>query len=180
MMQGTGWSGALQIRLEELRMPSRPSVRSRVLTLCSTLTLVTLAGCGGDSDDASVADEALSTPAADAATEIAHPDQPDPELAAQGEILFTQRACASCHTIGRGRLVGPDLLGVTDRREPEWTMSMIVNPDWMLQTDSIARRLFSEYFTPMVNQNLSHDEATALYHFLLSNPDTAGSSTTGN
>ncbi len=45
---------------------------------------------------------------------------------------------------------------------------MIMNPDSMLQADETARELFDEYMTPMADQNLSDDEANALYEFLRS------------
>ena len=36
-----------------------------------------------------------------------------------GEQLF-QSTCSACHSIGGGRLVGPDLAGVIDRRSQVW------------------------------------------------------------
>jgi cytochrome oxidase Cu insertion factor (SCO1/SenC/PrrC family)/mono/diheme cytochrome c family protein len=44
-----------------------------------------------------------------------------------GEILF-KKACAACHTIGGGDKVGPDLRGVTERREEAWLKRFISNP----------------------------------------------------
>ncbi len=90
----------------------------------------------------------------------------NPELASQGESLFTARACVSCHTMGGGRLVGPDLEGVTARRSRQWIVAMMLNPDSMLRADTTARRLLGEYMTPMVNQGLSSDDAAALYEYL--------------
>ena len=40
---------------------------------------------------------------------------PTAQDAAQGQAIFVQK-CASCHTIGGGKLVGPDLKGVTATR----------------------------------------------------------------
>jgi mono/diheme cytochrome c family protein len=90
----------------------------------------------------------------------------DQALSSQGEDLFTRRGCVACHKIGEGRLVGPDLAGVTDRRSFPWIYSMITNPDSMLQSDSTAQRLFGEYFTPMPNQKVQPEEAQALYEYL--------------
>jgi cytochrome c2 len=90
----------------------------------------------------------------------------DQELASQGEDLFTRRGCVACHKIGEGRLVGPDLASVTDRRSFTWIYSMITNPDSMLKSDSTAQRLFAEYFTPMPNQKVQPEEARALYEYL--------------
>ncbi len=44
--------------------------------------------------------------------------------AEEGETIF-QAQCAACHTIGGGPLVGPDLLGVTERRENDWLIRWI-------------------------------------------------------
>ena len=40
---------------------------------------------------------------------------PNVAQAKTGEEIF-QSGCNACHTIGGGRLVGPDLLGVSERR----------------------------------------------------------------
>jgi protein SCO1 len=44
-----------------------------------------------------------------------------------GQVLF-KKMCAPCHTIGGGDHVGPDLLGVADRRDRAWLSDFIINP----------------------------------------------------
>jgi mono/diheme cytochrome c family protein len=44
-----------------------------------------------------------------------------------GEALF-KKLCSSCHTVGVGDRVGPDLRGVTERREEAWLKRFISNP----------------------------------------------------
>ncbi len=88
------------------------------------------------------------------------------DLAAKGEKLFKQKGCMACHTIGKGRLVGPDLKGVTERRKPEWLIAMITNPDSMLKYDPIAKQLLKKYKTPMTNQNVSEEEAKAIIEYI--------------
>lgn len=90
----------------------------------------------------------------------------DRALADRGKELFQAKACVGCHTIGGGRLTGPDLAGVTERREYGWVIAMITNPDSMVRTDATARRLFAEYMTPMANMGVTPDEARALYEYL--------------
>lgn len=124
------------------------------------LILVT-AACGGESGEASGGGREAAPAAA-----AAQPPADDAALADAGEQLFTSRACNACHTIGGGRLVGPDLTGVTERRTYGWIIAMITNPDSMIRQDATARQLFGEYMTPMANQGLTRDEATALYQFL--------------
>ena len=46
----------------------------------------------------------------------------------QGQYTFGNH-CAACHTIGRGDLLGPDLLGVTARRDHDWLTRFIAAPD---------------------------------------------------
>ncbi|MHB0971675.1 MAG: c-type cytochrome [Thermoanaerobaculia bacterium] len=48
--------------------------------------------------------------------------------AAQGAATVFRQSCMSCHTIGGGQLVGPDLKDVTKRRDPAWVADFIYNP----------------------------------------------------
>jgi mono/diheme cytochrome c family protein len=59
------------------------------------------------------------------------------------EELFS-RKCASCHTIGKGVRVGPDLKDVHTRRNADWLKRFIQTPSAMLDTDADARKLLKE------------------------------------
>ncbi len=48
-----------------------------------------------------------------------------------GRHLFNLR-CSACHTIGQGDAVGPDLLGVTNRRQRAWLERYLAQPEKML------------------------------------------------
>ncbi len=53
--------------------------------------------------------------------------------------------CAVCHTIGGGRLIGPDLAGVETRQERAWLVEFIVDPQSKLGTgDPYALKLLAE------------------------------------
>lgn len=93
-----------------------------------------------------------------------------------GDVLFSQK-CASCHTIGGGDLVGPDLAGVTTRRDQAWLTRWIKEPDKVLaEGDATATQLFEQYNkVPMPNLALSDAEVAALVAYLGSVD--AGSST---
>jgi cytochrome oxidase Cu insertion factor (SCO1/SenC/PrrC family)/cytochrome c2 len=62
-----------------------------------------------------------------------------------GQALF-KKMCAPCHTIGVGDRVGPDLRGVTTRREKPWLEEFIQNPSKMrAKNDPTAIALAAEY-----------------------------------
>ena len=76
-----------------------------------------------------------------------------------GRVIFEQK-CKSCHSIGGGRIVGPDLKGITERRERDWLIRFIVSPDELIaQGDPLAKQLVEEYGIPMPNTGLSQPEA---------------------
>ena len=80
-----------------------------------------------------------------------------------GERLFRTR-CATCHTItghDPDGALGPDLLGVTDRREMNWLLNWLRAPDQMLRKkDPIAMALAARYnYLPMPNMRLTQQEA---------------------
>src|SRR5687768_2260572 len=73
--------------------------------------------------------------AAPAKTEIVVPNitiSAAPEDVAKGEEVFTAKGCPACHKVGAGKLVGPDLKGVTQRRDEKWIAKMILRPDVMV------------------------------------------------
>ncbi len=84
-----------------------------------------------------------------------------------GEALFV-KACAACHTVGRGRLVGPDLRGITTRRDRDWLIRFMRAPDEMLaERDPIAVALNEEYDrATMPNLGLSEVDAADLIVYL--------------
>jgi cytochrome c2 len=62
-----------------------------------------------------------------------------------GENEFNT-TCIACHTLGKGRLIGPDLAGVADRRTQEWLMRFIKSSQTMIQEGDIeAVALAEEY-----------------------------------
>lgn len=64
---------------------------------------------------------------------------------AQETAAFFKANCASCHTIGGGRLTGPDLKGVTQRKDREWLKTFILNPQAKMNSgDPYALQLLEE------------------------------------
>ena len=58
---------------------------------------------------------------------------------------YFRQNCMSCHTIGGGRLVGPDLKGVESRKDRAWLVQFIANPKQYLDGgDAYAAKLKEE------------------------------------
>jgi len=69
------------------------------------------------------------------------------EMTAQqkaGEEIFN-RSCTTCHTIGQGARIGPDLANVAQRREHDWLVRWIDDPIGMSATDPLAKQLLAEW-----------------------------------
>lgn len=88
-----------------------------------------------------------------------------------GEKLFKQN-CTACHTIGGGRLVGPDLIGITEKREDKWLKSWITNSqDLIASGDADAIAIFEEYNkTVMTAFDFSDEELTAVLGYIANPP----------
>lgn len=87
-----------------------------------------------------------------------------------GEQLFRTR-CATCHTVtGKEpeNALGPDLLGVSQRREKAWLYNWLRAPDQMLkQKDPIAIGLLKQYNNlAMPNMRLNQQEAADLIRYI--------------
>ena len=68
-----------------------------------------------------------------------------------------------------GKLIGPAMKGIYERRHPAWVMNMLMNPTEMVKEDPIAKALLAEYNNIlMINQNLSQEEARAIAEYLRS------------
>jgi cytochrome oxidase Cu insertion factor (SCO1/SenC/PrrC family) len=88
----------------------------------------------------------------------------------RGEQLFRTR-CTSCHSLTGHKLAeaqGPDLLGVTQRRERNWLLNWLRSPNQMLKKkDPIAMALYKQYNNlAMPNMRLNKQEAVALIAYM--------------
>jgi protein SCO1/2 len=68
------------------------------------------------------------------------------DLAAHpGRAMYT-RLCAGCHSVGKGDRVGPDLAGILGRRDRDWLVRFIADPERMrVQKDPIALGLVARF-----------------------------------
>jgi mono/diheme cytochrome c family protein len=61
---------------------------------------------------------------------------------AQDRVEDFKRNCVSCHTIGGGRLVGPDLKDVSQRKDRAWLSRFIMDPKGVLDSgDAYALKM---------------------------------------
>lgn len=72
-----------------------------------------------------------------------------------GEATFKE-SCSSCHTIGRGKLVGPDLANVEKTRSIDWILKFVKSSQTVIHSgDKYADSLFKAY-----NQMIMPDHPT--------------------
>jgi mono/diheme cytochrome c family protein len=91
-----------------------------------------------------------------------------PALAQEAADFFRQN-CISCHTVGGGRLTGPDLKNVTQRKEREWLIEFLQSPQAAMDKgDPYALKLQQEargVVMPAIS-GMSKDRAQALLAML--------------
>lgn len=94
--------------------------------------------------------------------------------AQDGEQLY-KTACLVCHTIGGGRLVGPDLKGITEKRSEKWLLSWIKSSQSMVKSgDKDAVAIFKEYNqVPMPDQPMSDGDIRSILAYIASGATTA-------
>ena len=84
-----------------------------------------------------------------------------------GREVFVGRGCNSCHAVGSGTVIGPDLKGVGGRRDTDWLRRWLADPAAMLRAYPDLRTWPSAYGNiVMPNQNLSPQDIDALVAYL--------------
>lgn len=104
-------------------------------------TLALLSGCAGEGGDRQAA--------------VDHP----------GKDIF-DRVCFACHSIGEGDRVGPDLEGVTERRDSTWLVAWVRDPIGMGRSDSLGQALVAEWGVPMADPNLDDEEIVQVLEYI--------------
>lgn len=98
-------------------------------------------------------------------------DAPELRTISKGESLFRTR-CTACHSIGAQasaqRPIGPDLQGISDKRERAWLIRWIKEPDKMLEEkDPLAIALLKQWNNiPMPNLRLNDSEVEELLRYI--------------
>ncbi len=101
-------------------------------------------------------------------THIDIPATLDAKMAEGGNKTYDLK-CSSCHKLTGEKLVGPGWKGVTARRDAAWVMNFVTNTDEMLNKDPKAMAMLEECLVRMPNQNLSDEDARAVYEFMRKN-----------
>ena len=160
--------------------PSGAPLMSRCPELLVTrsllLAILVVAACGGEAPAPTVAPS--PAPVAPGPVVIG-PDGPsdipvpacevstDPAGLARGEQVIGAKGCGACHQFGT-KLVGPDLLGVAQRRTTMWIARQIHSPEKMTKEDPVARQLFKDIMVQMTNQGVADNELGPLISYLAS------------
>ena len=87
-------------------------------------------------------------------------------LADEGKELF-EKQCASCHSIGGGDGVGPDLKGVAGKHPAAWLERIISEPDKLTaEKDPAQLELVKKFGMEMPNLGISRADAQKIVAFL--------------
>ena len=88
---------------------------------------------------------------------------------AQDSAGYFQANCASCHTIGGGPLVGPDLQNLEQRKDRGWMLKFLANPQTVIDSgDPYAKKMLAEsngVVMPPVS-GLDHEQTEALLDWI--------------
>src|SRR5256885_6798429 len=88
--------------------------------------------------------------------------------AAPGPAVVFSNRCSSCHSVGKGEVVGPDLKGVTSRHGRDWLHRFIHSSQSVVRSgDPQAKALFKRYKGQvMPDHPLSDPEIDALLAYI--------------
>jgi mono/diheme cytochrome c family protein len=91
--------------------------------------------------------------------------------AQQGQEIF-QTTCFACHTVGGGRLVGPDLQGVTERRDEEWIIGFVQRSQATIASGDPTAVALAEDFPGLVmpDNALTDDQVRAVLAYIDAGP----------
>lgn len=145
--------------------------------LLMSALVISISACGGGNETSDGPPGASATPpsadgggaSAPAAGLITAADitlgDIDQAMAEKGRSTYDVK-CQACHSTGPNRVVGPGWKGITERRQPDWIMNMMLNIDVMLETDPEAQKGLEECLVRMPNQGLSKDQGREVLEFM--------------
>jgi cytochrome c2 len=88
-----------------------------------------------------------------------------------------KKVCATCHTIGGGDKIGPDLAGLSKRRTVKWIVKFVNYPEGMIngdadeegyeKPDATAKKLFALYKPQMMaEQEMTEAQVKATLKYI--------------
>jgi cytochrome c2 len=96
-----------------------------------------------------------------------------------GATIF-QSKCSACHTIGKGKTVGPDLKGITTTEDPTWLKNWVTSPSAMVKSgDAKATALVKQYPLQMPDLGLSSTDVDAVVGYIAQQSGSAKTNANG-
>ena len=97
-------------------------------------------------------------------------DKPvDEGLARRGANVYMSKGCYTCHGFNQaGKRAGPDLMGITDRRDHAWLKNWLLNTNAMIAGDDPqVKDMLAEWKGMRMPQvAMNSNDADALLHYL--------------
>jgi protein SCO1/2 len=101
----------------------------------------------------------------------------DPAMVARGQDIDKKKGCAACHNIAKageeparrpgGKQAGPDLAGVTQRRDHDWLKRWLKDPEAMRASDPTVKAMMAQAENlRMPNPQLTDEEIEAVIAYL--------------
>lgn len=91
----------------------------------------------------------------------------DHALAQRGAAIFRDKGCYMCHGFGTTLRSAPDLAGIMERRDPEWTRKWLLNTTEMLQNDPQAIAMLKDWKGyKMPDMSLRAEDIDPLFHYM--------------
>src|SRR5512133_1996902 len=86
-----------------------------------------------------------------------------------GEEIF-KTVCTACHTVNKGKLIGPDLSNVYNKQDMPWLINFVRSSQQMIKAnDPAAVAIFNEYNKiPMPDNNYSDQQIISIINYIKS------------
>ncbi|MFP4369753.1 MAG: c-type cytochrome [Candidatus Kapaibacterium sp.] len=140
---------------------------SRILLAIIAFSIISACGEGGDKpedNNSGTADNISAAGDQFLAVENVDLGEMTDEKINRGEEIFNQK-CKTCHQIDND-LIGPSLKNVTERRSPEFIISMIMDPEAMAENNEKVKQMRQKYNIVMTYQDVNIEDAKNLYFYL--------------
>lgn len=168
-----------------IRTRVRLQLRRAGVVTFATVAIVAMACAGNDEEFAAgvpTSTRSLVASPATLATTLSATGQVDasptetivaPPPDTEGEFLFANQGCGTCHSTGDDRIIGPGLSGLSERagtRDPETTAVEYVTQSIRAPNAYIVPDFFPDIMPGTFSDSMTGDEIEELVDFLLMLP----------